>query len=102
VVEGLTEALNNNPIYKLGKNLLGFESGGIVSGPDSGYPVILHGTERVTPIDNNSTRGGGGEQPIQINLRLDLDGQKFQDFTINVLKTNPVAQWEVQRISKAS
>lgn len=29
------------------KGLLGFADGGVVSGPKSGYPVILHGTEAV-------------------------------------------------------
>ncbi len=33
------------------------EEGAIVSGPDSGYPTILHGREMVIPIDNNYTQG---------------------------------------------
>lgn len=33
------------------------ETGGIVSGPDSGYLVRLHGDEMVTPLDNNYTQG---------------------------------------------
>lgn len=33
------------------------ERGGIISGPDSGYPVILHGDEAVIPLDNNFTQG---------------------------------------------
>lgn len=32
---------------KLFKGLLGFADGGVVSGPKSGYPVMLHGTEAV-------------------------------------------------------
>lgn len=36
-----------------------FERGGISSGPDAGYPAILHGTEAVIPIDNKFTRSGG-------------------------------------------
>ena len=32
------------------------ERGGIISGPDSGYPVILHGEEAVIPLDNNFTQ----------------------------------------------
>lgn len=33
------------------------ESGGIFSGPDSGYTVELHGDEMVVPLDNNYTQG---------------------------------------------
>ena len=44
----------------------GYEMGGIVDGPDTGYPVKLHGTEAVIPLDNKFTRGektvtSGGE-----------------------------------------
>lgn len=38
-----------------------FEFGGIVNGPDSGYPVKLHGTEVIIPLDNKFTRG---EKPV--------------------------------------
>ena len=33
------------------------ETGGVFSGPDSGYPVMLHGNEMVIPLDNNYTQG---------------------------------------------
>lgn len=44
----------------------GYEMGGVVDGPDTGYPVKLHGTEAVIPLDNKFTRGektvtSGGE-----------------------------------------
>ena len=32
------------------------EKGGVFKGPDSGYPVELHGTEMVVPMDNRFTR----------------------------------------------
>jgi hypothetical protein len=35
----------------------GFEMGGVVDGPDTGYPVKLHGTEAIIPLDNKFTRG---------------------------------------------
>lgn len=43
----------------------GYSEGGIASGPESGYPVILHGTEAITPINKMSAgRGAGlGEDP---------------------------------------
>ncbi len=33
-------------------SLPGFASGGIASGPESGYPVMLHGTEMITPVND--------------------------------------------------
>jgi hypothetical protein len=33
------------------KKLLGFSQGGTVSGPQSGYPVMLHGTEHIVRPD---------------------------------------------------
>ena len=40
-----------------GVDVPNFEQGGIVSGPDSGYLVRLHGDEMITPLDNNYTQG---------------------------------------------
>lgn len=56
----------------------GAERGGILSGPDTGYPAILHGTEMVVPLKNgrtNSSRAAGllnqlmntaGERPASV------------------------------------
>lgn len=38
---------------KASKSAPKFESGGIISGPSSGYPVMLHGTEAIVPLKNN-------------------------------------------------
>jgi len=38
------------------------EAGGIVSGPDSGYPVIAHGTEMFIPLSNKVTDGISGNE----------------------------------------
>ncbi len=35
-------------------------TGGIFSGPDSGYPVLMHGVEAITPIQNASTGDASG------------------------------------------
>ena len=32
---------------------LSFDSGGVASGPNAGYPAMLHGTEAVVPLPNN-------------------------------------------------
>ena len=44
-----------------------FRTGGIASGPDSGYLAVLHGDEAVIPLDNNYTQGQPsaiGQKPI--------------------------------------
>ena len=60
--------------------LLGFSEGGIASGPSSGYPVNLHGTEAVVPLPNGrsipvelsgAVRGAGGDT---INLSVNVSG----------------------------
>lgn len=58
------------------KSLLGFSTGGVVSGPSSGYPVALHGTEAVVPLPDGrsipvtieSMGGGGGATTVNINV----------------------------------
>jgi hypothetical protein len=53
---------HNNHIHfqysgSMGRNSkIGAERGGILKGPDSGYPVELHGTEMVVPLNNRFTR----------------------------------------------
>ena len=57
-------------------NRLGFAKGGVVSGPSSGYPVTLHGTEAVVPLPDGRTipvtiegmGGTGGPANITINV----------------------------------
>jgi len=44
-----------------------FRTGGIASGPDSGYLAVLHGDEAVIPLDNNYTQrqpSAIGQKPI--------------------------------------
>jgi len=48
------EQSNPIPYNDLG---IGFERGGIASGPDSGYLAKLHGDELIIPLDNNYTQG---------------------------------------------
>jgi|688.fasta_scaffold03868_3 regulator of replication initiation timing len=44
-------------IAKPGMDIPQAETGGIISGPDSGYLAKLHGNEMVIPLDNNYTQG---------------------------------------------
>jgi hypothetical protein len=38
----------------IAENPAGYASGGISTGPTSGYPVTLHGTEAIIPLSNGS------------------------------------------------
>jgi hypothetical protein len=64
---------HNNHIHfqysgSMGKNSrIGAERGGILRGPDSGYPVELHGTEMIVPLDNRFTRSMTGVNNPVVN-----------------------------------
>jgi hypothetical protein len=59
----------------LGK-LLGFSEGGTVSGPKSGYPVMLHGTEHIVRPDQmrsiiaSASQMGGGNSRVVVEGRI--------------------------------
>lgn len=64
-----------------------FEKGGVASGPRSGYPVELHGTEAIVPLPDGRSipvtmkgmgSGGGGATNITINVSgVSGDGRKL-------------------------
>ena len=55
---------------------MSFSGGGIASGPSSGYPATLHGTEAVVPLPDGKTipvslegmGGGGGGSTVNITM----------------------------------
>jgi hypothetical protein len=54
------------------------QAGGIFSGPLSGYPVMLHGTEAVVPVSPGS--GGGSSRSSQVVIQkviIEMDGKQF-------------------------
>lgn len=58
--------------------VLGFSQGGIASGPSSGYPAILHGTEAIVPLSGGRSipvemKGGGGGGGT-FNMTFNLSG----------------------------
>ena len=56
---------------------LGFSDGGVASGPSSGYPVALHGTEAVVPLPDGRT--------IPVSIKGDMGGGgSTNNITINV------------------
>lgn len=60
-------------------DLLGFSEGGVASGPSSGYPVMLHGTEAVVPLSGGRSipvemKGGGGGGGNTFNISINPSG----------------------------
>ena len=75
-------------------NVPGYDQGGVATGPLSGYPATLHGTEAVIPMADGVNipvkwMNGGMEsdKPIEINLTLEIDGQPL-DAKIKVIARN--------------
>jgi hypothetical protein len=70
--------------------LLGFAEGGTVSGPSSGYPVMLHGTEHIVRPDqmksiiaSASQMGGSGASRVVVEGRI-----QGQDIWLSQQRTN--------------
>jgi predicted chitinase len=77
-------------------------TGGVLSGPKSGYNAMLHGTEAVVPLPDGKTipvqmSGAGGSQE-QINL-LTLELEKLQTLVQAVQKNNDITHKLLQRQS---
>ena len=65
-----------------------YEDGGVATGPNSGYPAMLHGTEAVVPLPNGRSipvemsGGAGGTNNVTINVdaagnsSTTMDGEK--------------------------
>ena len=51
---GLYQTVRGDPVHFT----LQAANGGVFSGPDSGYPALLHGTEMIVPVDNAQNRAG--------------------------------------------
>jgi len=72
------------------KKLLGFSEGGTVTGPQSGYPVMLHGTEHIVRPDqmksiiaSASQMGGSGASKVIVEGRI-----QGQDIWLSQQRTN--------------
>ena len=82
--------------------------GGIASGPSSGYPVMLHGTEAVVPLPDGKTipvqmSGGGGEtNNIVVNVNMETgesttEGKQGRDISETGKLVASAVQAELQR-----
>ena len=77
-VSGITDTIGGGISGAVGAvgGFLGFSQGGIASGPSSGYPAMLHGTEAIVPLPNGRSipvemSGGGGHS---FNMTFNLSG----------------------------
>jgi len=77
-------------------------SGGILSGPKSGYNAMLHGTEAVIPLPDGKTipvqmSGGGGSQEQMHLLAMELE--KLESLVRVVQKNNDLTHRLLQKQS---
>ena len=77
-VSGIADTIGGGISGAIGAvgGILGFSQGGIASGPSSGYPAMLHGTEAIVPLPNGRSipvemSGGGGHS---FNMTFNLSG----------------------------
>ena len=64
--------------------MMGYGIGGIAKGPQSGYPVMMHGTEAVVPLPNGKSipvdiRGSGQQNNVVVNVSVDNQGNATQN-----------------------
>jgi hypothetical protein len=59
-------------------NAPGFATGGMVSGPRSGYPVMLHGTELIVPLSEVGNMMGDSGTNISGELSLVARGEDLR------------------------
>jgi hypothetical protein len=78
---------------------LGFANGGIASGPMSGYPVTLHGTEAIIPLNNGSIPVEINSNNQDIKVIVKIGDRELKDITTEVIRTDPEAQRQVRRVA---
>ena len=81
---GLTWTRYGGVIGESGKMLPGYKMGGIASGPQGGYPVMMHGTEAVVPLGNNRSipvelSGAGQQNNVTVNVAIDNQGKSQEN-----------------------
>ncbi|WNL39820.1 phage tail tape measure protein [Halomonas sp. PAMB 3232] len=80
-----------------------FRDGGIASGPDSGYPVELHGTEAVIPLKNGpiplQITGGGDAELLREIRRLN---DRIARLEVELKEGNSISRGIADHTSKAA
>jgi hypothetical protein len=73
---GTSKGAGGGGFFKMFGKMLGFSEGGTVSGPKSGYPVMLHGTEHIVRPDQmrsiiaSASQMGGGNSRVVVEGRI--------------------------------
>lgn len=69
-------------VVSRGRKMQGYATGGVASGPQAGYPVMMHGTEAIVPLPNGKSipvemKGGaqGDVNNINVTLNMQENGQ---------------------------
>tara|TARA_R100001440_G_scaffold35191_1_gene54176 strand:- start:44202 stop:45626 length:1425 start_codon:yes stop_codon:yes gene_type:complete len=90
IIDGASEALSFGADLLGGAaDFFGFNQGGIASGPKSGYPVTLHGTEAVVPLPDGRT--------IPVSIKGDIGSRGSQTNNININVTGGGDSREIAR-----
>ena len=79
------------PVYEVGSPP-GYSKGGIASGPASGYPAVLHGTEAVVPLP------GGRSIPVEMK---GSSAHNENNITINISQSGEVQQEDGETTKEA-
>lgn len=71
-------------VFSNGKEMGAYATGGIASGPQAGYPAMLHGTEAVVPLPNGKSipvdmKGAGQVNNVTVNVHVDKDGNATEE-----------------------
>jgi len=64
-------------VVSRGRKMQGYAAGGVASGPQAGYPVMMHGTEAIVPLPNGKSipvemKGGAQGDVNNINVTLNM------------------------------
>ena len=76
-------------MFSNGRKVPGYAVGGVASGPQAGYPAVLHGTEAVVPLPNNRSipvdlkSSGQQMNNVTVNVAIDGEGNAKQDQQAN-------------------
>jgi hypothetical protein len=79
--------------FRYGGITEGYSTGGIAKGPQSGYPVMMHGAEAIVPLPNGKSipvhmKGAGQQNNVTVNVSVDNQGGTSQNKQSNSSEGN--------------